>query len=598
MKRSLKILLGMIMLMLFSQVSSAYDFIIKGYITSQQTGLPVENQVIKVESADPQYSVYKEAQTNAFGYYQIVLTFSAGFQLQLNVSTTDLCDQGNLYIKTVLSAEGAIMLNFEICEYLPPSTCEAEFTFNMFPNFTNNVVQTEFTDISSSAGTILSWFWNFDNGSSSVVQNPGTQFPGYPPDTYTVCLTISTDSQCVNTTCKPITVSDSLFAISNCNALFTFESDTSYNGLPDFTTINFVNNSTSSGNILTYIWDFGDGNISSLPNPQHAFYNLTADTFLVSLTIYTDDSCSSTYTDSIIISDPLFLQDCQAFYSYHNNPVDPTVLTFIDLSTTSDSIVDYLWSFGDGTYSVLENPVHPFASNGSYEVCLTVFTNDSCISTYCEMVTADSLAQINCQAAFNYAGSGINTPGVFYDISYASSNITDWIWDFGDGTVSQLQNPVHSYGQSGFYEVCLTIVTDQWCSSTYCDSIYYEYTNSNCYSDFSFSYNDPPLYNSVSFHNLSAPNVNSWSWDFGDGGSSTLANPLHIYADGGLYNVCLTIETYDNCISSNCHYLLTGDSLSSVSCVADFVYGESGGIFQQGFFYDNSFSNSNIISWN
>ncbi|MFH2143865.1 MAG: T9SS type A sorting domain-containing protein, partial [Bacteroidota bacterium] len=86
--------------------------------------------------------------------------------------------------------------------------------------------------------------------------------------------------------------------------------------------------------------------------------------------------------------------------------------------------------------------------------------------------SAFSMKAQNCQAGFSFVSDTNTTNVQFYDSSFVlSGNITSWFWDFGDGTSSTLQNPQHTF--PGYQSsVCLTITTDNPCTSTYCDSIY------------------------------------------------------------------------------------------------------------------------------
>lgn len=107
------------------------------------------------------------------------------------------------------------------------------------------------------------------------------------------------------------------------------------------------------------------------------------------------------------------------------------------------------------------------------------------------MFSAFYLKAQNCQAGFSYVTDSNTTVVQFYDSSFVlSGNITSWLWDFGDGTSSTLQNPVHTY--PGYQSsVCLTITTDNPCTSTFCDSIYI-FNPDPCISLYSF-------YNNITF---------------------------------------------------------------------------------------------------
>jgi PKD repeat protein len=217
-------------------------------------------------------------------------------------------------------------------------------------------------------------------------------------------------------------------------------------------TYNF--SATSSGYVLAWDWDFGDGNSSTLQNPSHAY--AAAGTYQVCLTV--SGACGTeTICDSVRVT-------CQFPFSWFGFSGTHFTTNFNDQSTSGGTILSWFWDFGDGTTSSLQNPTHTYPANGTYLVCLTV--TDSCGSaTHCDSV------QITCTvptALFSSTSSLLNVN--FTDQSSSATGIQSWTWDFGDGAGSSLQNPSHAYAAAGTYQVCLT-VEDDCDSSSYCDSV-------------------------------------------------------------------------------------------------------------------------------
>ena len=110
---------------------------------------------------------------------------------------------------------------------------------------------------------------------------------------------------------------------------------------------------------------------------------------------------------------------------------------------------------------------------------------------------------------------------------------------FGDGSIN-LQNPSHTYATTGNYQVCLTITGINGCTDTYCSRV--DILGPYCTSNF-FSYGSNPLQASFVDNSSSSSTITGWAWDFGDGNTSNLQNPVHTYAAGGYFYVCLTIST-------------------------------------------------------
>lgn len=157
----------------------------------------------------------------------------------------------------------------------------------------------------------------------------------------------------------------------NCQASF-YAVDSS--GTGDFY---FVDMSYGTG--LTYAWDFGDGNTSTLQNPAHSYTSIG--TYTVCLTV-SNFLCTTTYCTTVTVG----ASNCQAnFYAYNDTVND--IVYLVDLSYSNNSqAVTYSWDFGDGNTSGLQYPSHTYASNGIYLVCLTIADNNGCTSTFCDSI--------------------------------------------------------------------------------------------------------------------------------------------------------------------------------------------------------------------
>jgi hypothetical protein len=139
------------------------------------------------------------------------------------------------------------------------------------------------------------------------------------------------------------------------------------------------------------------------------------------------------------------------------NPV-----SFTDLSSGSGTIIGWNWDFGDGNTSTLQNPSHSYATAGVYTVCLTITVQDGnniCYDKVCQLVQACDPSD-KCSATANFSATQLASPAntmQFNDLSSGTGVICSYNWDFGDGNVSTLSNPTHTYAFPGGYTVCLTI---------------------------------------------------------------------------------------------------------------------------------------------
>ena len=217
--------------------------------------------------------------------------------------------------------------------------------------------------------------------------------------------------------------------------------------------------------------------------------------------------------------------NCTAPSANFSYAVNARNVQFTDLSSPA---ISWLWNFGDGGTSTLQNPEHIFTAPGNYQVCLQV--TDSCgSSTYCNAVTVSCDPPV---AGFTYS-SALTT--VSFTDTTNCPFATTRLWAFGDGATSTDQNPVHQYSEYGSYKVYLT-VTDS-CGS---DAVFSQVTIS-----------EPPLLPGFTSTQNSTDNLEVaftdhstgatwWLWKFGDGTSSSEQNPVHVYDRFGEYQVCQT----------------------------------------------------------
>jgi len=317
---------------------------------------------------------------------------------------------------TATNAAGSDMEchNVIIDSYLAPA---AEFIFSGDPDVS-------FTDISTNLPT--SWFWDFGDGFTSTEQNPEHVFT--ENGTYYVCLTATNDVGS-DVSCQYVLIDSYEFAPE---ASFTYYSDPS---------VFFIDFSTEEPN--EWYWDFGDGFTSTDQNPTHVY--AANGTYIVCLTA-TNDVGSNTSCQTIVIDG---YPSPNALFTYVNDPI----VNFTDL--TDNDPVSWFWDFDDGTYSLDQNPVHAFALNDVYTVCLTVVGAGG-TDMYCDNIEIES-AQLAPVADFYYTLGAGNTVE-FTDLS--GNDPTNWTWDFGDGSISMLPNPSHTYANKGNYEVCLTASND------------------------------------------------------------------------------------------------------------------------------------------
>lgn len=594
-------LLSLSLLLGFGLHAQADEVIIEGQVTA--LGQPVEYYEVFVFS---EIGIFNLALTDTEGFYATELAIPAGTTAQVTVAVLDVCT-GIEQVESFQATSGDIAeVNFTLC-----SGCQAAYFYNL-PD--PDELTVHFSGYS--AGNIDSWAWDFGDGSNSTEQDPSHTYT--EEGIYQVSLTVTSGDTCESTITQTVFV---LFNQGNpdCEALFFPEYPNPDNTLE----VAFLDLSYPIGEIITWNWDFGDGNTSTEQNPTH-FYAAPG-IYFVSLVITTADGCTSNFSFPVEAGfDYSGGGDCQALFTYEADPTDSLTIHFTD--TSSGEVVEWYWEFGDGTTSAEQNPSHTYAQAGTYIVALTITTIEGCYNYYCIFVQVGEDGGVfeDCTAAFFFYPDFQDPLTLFFqDLSFSTTSpITSWSWDFGDGSSSNEPFPVHTYADSGIYTVTLIIETVDGCSDTSsldlaifdigdptnpcgCPTIidevcitlsdgqilvfdnaciaacygYFDYENCDngggggCQANFWYFANELGTDSlSVQFIDQSGGDIISWAWDFGDGNTSNEANPIHTYVEPGIYVCSLTITTSDGCTSTAGGTILVEGPPNPFECAALFWF--------------------------
>lgn len=202
----------------------------------------------------------------------------------------------------------------------------------------------------------------------------------------------------------------------------------------------------------------------------------------VCLTIANDSvGCTNTVCDTFTSAPTQPLGNCTTYASYVNLDSSFTFST----TALGTAPFTYEWdingqqvSTSDGFSTVLTTANQP---NGAF-VCVRVVDSLGCVSTDCIGIGGSPVGGPfePCQAHFIvFPDTGANSggqPGNYYGLNFSSGSYDYVLWDFGDGTTSTDQFPVHTYAVPGNYILCLTVGSaDTSCYDTYCDSSFYAF---------------------------------------------------------------------------------------------------------------------------
>jgi len=305
-----------------------------------------------------------------------------------------------------------------------------------------------------------------------------------------------------------------------------------------------------------YIWDFGDGSpqqttVAPTNTIEHT-YNLVGTYRLMLIAI---DSATCNISDTAYTQVKVGNNEVNADFSFFKlDSCNSLRYQFNNLTTAVLPVYtnqSFIWDFGDGSPKVrsgIAPQIHTFPSVGPYTITLIVVDTVFCNAPD----TAIRLLRIspNVKAIFTTPARGCvpYTPE-FKNISQGG---TDWIWEFGDGNTSTDFEPTHIYTAIGTYNVRLIAIDTSTCNkrdtSAYFAITVFPIPTAN----FSWTPNPPQENTLTQFINQSV-GANRYVWDFGDGESSTLANPTHQYNATGVYQATLYAFNAAECVDSITH---------------------------------------------
>jgi PKD repeat protein len=394
--------------------------------------------------------------------------------------------------------------------------------------------------------SVVTYVWDFGDGTTASGVDLVAPTHVYADNgVYTVTLTATDDIG--QTSADTMTVT-----VENVSPNVDAGEDASGN-VGDILT--FTGSATDAGvnDVLTYEWDFGDGETVTgvdMTTATHAYAE--PGVYTVTLTVTDSDGGYSSDTATATINYPPVAEAGPDQAS-----TEGATVTF-DGSETSDADGDaltYVWDFGDGTTVSgvdLVAPTHVYADNGVYTVTLTVTDEHGASSIDTMTVTVFNVAPT--------VEAGADLSGYVGDVLTFTGSATDpgiydvltYVWDFGDGeTASGVDMTIatHAYAAEGTYTVTLT-VTDSDGDSGYdtTTATIILYINNPPVADagpnVTAKKGVPVTFDGSGSYDPDEGDVLTYVWDFGDGATASgvdLVAPTHTYTEAGVYTVTLTV---------------------------------------------------------
>jgi PKD repeat protein len=393
-------------------------------------------------------------------------------------------------------------------------------------------------------GEIASYAWDFGDGEKGAGKIVDHSYK--TPGKYTATLTIRDNANVKNSA-----VSDQLTVVINYPPVARAGNDALI-AKDEVLTFNGGSSSDQDGQIISYLWNFGDGASASGSRASHSY--ATPGKYKVALTVKDNSG-----TDTDTVSDTMIvIVNAQPIANAGENQLVTTSEVKFDGAASKDDdgkITRYQWDFGDGAVSREATPMHVYSKTGTYNVKLTVTDDTNTLnnkaSSEIKVVVnekpiadagPDQIAAVNQEITFN-AGKSFDPDG----------QVVRYAWDFGDGQNAEGKTATHRFSKPGIYTARLTVQDNT------------NQPNAIDFDEAIITVNSPPVAmagNDI----IAAPNqkilldgsasydldgkVVSYRWDFSDNkGAVETAQTSRTFSAPGIYSATLTIK--DNSGAAN-----------------------------------------------
>jgi len=427
--------------------------------------------------------------------------------------------------------------------------------------------------------------WSLISGSGSVGAATlyNSTFSNVATGANTLVWTIST-----GTACPPTSDVVVITAAQSPDAEFSLQNVC--DGLPS----SFQDQSIANGglSLTSWNWDIdGDGFADyTQQNPGHVFNN--SGTFPVRLIVANTAGCTDTAIHDAVIHPvpvPGFSQV---------DVCDELPMSFVDNTTVlTGNITTWTWDFGDASsVSNLQSPDHTYLSPGIYSVNLSVVTDSGCTNS----ITIPSEVFHNPVVTFNAPNKcQNNTVNYSENSTVPGSNVVDWVWDYGDGSLlGTTKSTSHDYTLPGDYQVLLSVTTEDGCVGTLEKTLTvhpvpepeFNFDNKVCLGD-DMQFTDVT--------SIASGSVDTWEWRFiegselGDTSYSTVQNPVIGFLKHGTHSVKFTAISAD----FGCEHTITKTINVFPSPVASFITEEVCQGNEQRFLDDSFMEDGTIGTW-
>lgn len=296
----------------------------------------------------------------------------------------------------------------------------------------------EFDNLSSIPFGTVTYNWSFGDSTTGVGDSI-SHFYNLPGN-YFVNLLATSGEGCVDDT----TLGVEIFPVPDANFVL---SDVCRDTVAAIT-----NTSTISAGTIGYLWDLGDGSVSSNTDPNYTYP--TDGDYTIQLLATSNEGClDSISKDITIFSIPVA--------NFEFDPVCFGIPTEFENTTTINTgfVASYQWNLGNGSFSFDRDVIHLYASAGAYDVNLFATSNAGCVHDTTITITVNPFPEVDFEFVDDCAGN----PVQFRNLSQIDFGTMTYEWEFGNDSVSQQSSPIETYIFHGFFPVQLTASSEEGC---------------------------------------------------------------------------------------------------------------------------------------
>lgn len=382
-------------------------------------------------------------------------------------------------------------------------------------------------EITNTSQGATSYMWNFDDGTMSDDASIASYTYKNVSDSIQkrlITLTAYNEYGCMDTSLQPVSVFPEIVP----------EFSMPQEGCSPFE-VAFTNTSKNSS---SYIWNFGNGQQSSIADPEVYFVNTDTNDkiFTVTLSASSNLGCVGSSSQSILVH-PAPKPDFTTSASYLRIPEST-----VDVTNVTDGTWNYMWTFGDGAKTDEKQPnSHTYNKPGVYQIILKAS------SPYCWDTISHFVTIAGARVYADYDSSMFGCVPLTVTFTNKSRNAEWYLWNFGNGDTSTAVNPTYTYTEPGTYVVELTAgnadVKDV--SRAHTISVY-----TSPKADFEIAPEYSYLPNAMITTYNKSKNGYSYVWYFGDGDTSQMYQPTHEYTKVGTYDIALAVTSREGCYDS------------------------------------------------